>query len=108
MIKKYWKEAMNREVIENEKGFVSYQFNGEICYIVDIYVEPEHRKSNVAASLADQVVVIAKDKGCKFLMGTVNLQGSDPSRSMMVLLSYGFKIHSQDILNTVLMKQIGE
>lgn len=106
MYKEYWKETFGRDVVENESGFASYKITGDYCYIVDIYVKPEYRKMNIASKLADKICVIAKERKCKHVIGTVNLQSSDPTRSMAVLIGYGMKIHTQDTNTTVLIKDI--
>ncbi len=91
----YIKEIDDTETIEDDKGFATYKFVGnEECYIKDIYVKPEYRKENIAAGYADQIAIIAKEKGCKTLVGSVNTNIKDPTSSMKVLLAYGMKFHS--------------
>jgi GNAT superfamily N-acetyltransferase len=72
-------------------GFATYHINvnGE-CYIEDIYVIPEERRSGLATKMADGIAFIAKEKGCNILTGSVvpSAKGADDSRN--VLASYGF------------------
>lgn len=88
----YIKEREGREIVETADGFATYTWLGEdSCYIVDIYVRPEARKSGVASSLADQVAVLAKEVGCKRLLGSVDPSLPSAGASFMVLLAYGMR-----------------
>lgn len=89
----YIKERENKEIIENEYGFATYQFLPEgRCYITDIYIHPDHRCIGAAALLADRIADIAKDKGCKVLLGSVCPQANHSTESLKILLAYGFKL----------------
>lgn len=70
-------------------GFATYHLNPEECYIEDIYIVPEKRKSKEAATLADKIIVIAKERNIKLLTGSVNLKINGKEDSMRVLLAYG-------------------
>lgn len=88
---KYCKERENKEIIEDERGFATYVFLKDGVYVVDIYVCPDHRHSNVAASYADQIAQIAKAKGLNKLYGSVAPNANNSADSIKVLLAYGFK-----------------
>jgi GNAT superfamily N-acetyltransferase len=94
LIKAYWKELNNTEVLEHEHGFLSYRVLGKEFYIVDIYVKPEKRRENVSLELAEKAKEIAISLGCSKLVGSVALDNNDPSTSMFLLLKYGYKWHS--------------
>ena len=89
----YIKEHRNDEIIENDDGFATYRYlnNGKSVYILDIYTKPSNRKSHIAASFADQIVAIAKEKGATELFGTVQPAANNSHISMLVLLAYGLK-----------------
>jgi predicted GNAT family acetyltransferase len=88
----YLKERENFEIIENEMSFASYQIQGESLYIKDIYILPELRGQGMATDLADQIVMIGKEKGCKFIIGTVSPKDPEATRNLKVLLAYGFHL----------------
>lgn len=96
---KYLKELKNYEMYQDENGFITYgeMLDGKYkyMYIEDIYVVPEKRKSSIASGYADLVLKKAKDAGCSRLLGSVvpSLQ-PDSHYRMLVLLGYGFKLHS--------------
>jgi ribosomal protein S18 acetylase RimI-like enzyme len=102
----YFKEREGFETIENEIGLAAYRINGEECYIKEIYVLPEFRKSHAGSGLADSIVKIAKDKGCRMLTGSVVPSTVGASVSMMAMLKYGFKIHSAQNDFIVMSKEI--
>jgi GNAT superfamily N-acetyltransferase len=87
----YVTETNLKKIIEKDWGFATYHFRGAECYIEDIYVVPEQRKSDCASSLAQEIEQIAKAAGCKYLTGSVNTSIKDPTTSIRVLLAYGFK-----------------
>lgn len=89
----YYAEREGHAVIEDERGFATYCFpEDHECYIVDIYVDKEHRLSGVAASYADKISEIAKKKGCTILSGSVDSRLSSADDSIKVLQAYGMRL----------------
>lgn len=89
---RYIKEHRGDSIVEFSNGFATYRYLDDFTvYIVDIYVLPEDRKSDVASALADQICTIAKLRGCKTLKGTVDVNGVNPTTSIAVLIGYGMK-----------------
>lgn len=106
----YVKERLGDDILEGEKGFLTYRFikDGETdaLYIVDLYVRPDFRQTRVASEMADQVVTYAKNKNCKTLLGTVSPSAKNATESLKVLLGYGMKLHSCDKDMIVFRKDI--
>lgn len=92
----YKKEFENYETIEDDNGFMNYTFHGECCYIHEVYVVPDKRKEKIASGYADQVAKIAKEKGCKKLLGSVVPGLKDATYRIKVCLSYGFSLQSSE------------
>lgn len=90
----YLKERENKQVLETEDAFCVYQDHENFTYIVDIYVRPEKRKLGLAATIADQVCDLAKDKGFKFVVGSVDVSALGATESLKVLLAYGMRVDS--------------
>ena len=90
----YITEREGKSIIEDEKGFATYNINGDNCYIVDIFVRKEYRKENIASKYADEITKIAKENGCTYLTGSVCPTAHGANTSMKVLLAYGFKLES--------------
>lgn len=91
----YVRERLGDEIIENECGFATYRFiEGGFCYIVDIYIKPEFRKTYNATTLADEITKIAKFKGCHTLLGSIVPTANSSTASLKVLLGYGMTLQS--------------
>ena len=90
----YIKERENKDIVETDEGFATYQIYGDECYIADIYVIPGARKTGLASQLANQIKGLAKSSGCKILTGSVCLDANNAVASMNVLYAYGMKVHS--------------
>jgi ribosomal protein S18 acetylase RimI-like enzyme len=94
MWSEYFKEREGYETLQNEKACLTYKIAGEECYIKDIFVLKEHRRSSVGSSLADKCAEIAISSGCKFLSGTVVPSTNGSTSSLKGLLAYGFEVKS--------------
>lgn len=102
----YIKEREDKETIENDRGFLTYFFIPQGCYIQDLYVSPDYRHSHEASQLADQVVEIAKQKGISKLYGSVSPNSQGGTDSLKVLLAYGFKLDSCGPAGIIMVKDI--
>jgi predicted GNAT family acetyltransferase len=92
----YILEREGENVITAERGFATYKFGQGYCYITDIYVQPEARKSGLASSLADEVCKIAKSHSVSLLVGSVDTEAVGATTSMKALLGYGFSVSHND------------
>ncbi len=90
----YFKEREGFDAIITDEGFASYKITGEECYIRDIWVHRDFRKKGIASEMADDIAEIAKKAGCTYLTGSVSTTANNSTESVLVLLAYGFKIHS--------------
>ena len=90
----YCKERGIKHVIESDVAFCTYFFLQDGAYIEDIYVKPDYRKSDIASQMADQVAVIAKEKGFNKLYGSVVPTAKGSSESLKVLFAYGMRLDS--------------
>jgi GNAT superfamily N-acetyltransferase len=89
----YISERLGQDmVLYPETGFGTFEIQDRECYIVDIFVEKEFRKQNVATRIADDIVQIAKAKGCITLKGTVQTNTKNSETSEAVLQAYGMKL----------------
>lgn len=102
----YAKERLGQETVESEKGFATYEINGDECYIVDIYVVPSERRSGEASRLADRITEIALAKGCKVLTGTVYTRARGATASIKTLLAYGFEFASSTDDALIFLKEL--
>lgn len=91
---KYIKERNNKEIVENEKGFMTYYFIGDACYIEDVYVLPEYRRTKQCVEFGEQVEKIAKEKGCTKMYGSVVPSAPYSTINLMGLLNFGWRLDS--------------
>lgn len=90
----YIKEREDKQIIESHEGFATYKiFNNGECYLQDLYVIPEKRKSGLAKEMTDAVVKIAQEQGCHTLIGSVCSEDKFCTRNMKVFLAYGMQLH---------------
>lgn len=86
----YIKEREGKDIIEDVRGFATYEIYGsEAVYIVDIFVRKEFRNEGIAKSYADAIASIARDKGIKLMLGSVDPRANGASASEKVLIAYG-------------------
>ena len=114
MYAEYLKETLGQEYKEDAegRGFLTYGYN---CipgvdfphlYIVDLWVKPEHRKSHVAANLADSVCEEAKSKGVAFCFGSVCKHSKTEESAKKILKAYGMTKYAEDQDMTWFVREI--
>lgn len=102
----YISEREGKHILEHAQGFATYMFMEKGCYIEDIFVQKEYRKTGVAAHLADQIVEIAKEKGYTKLFGSVVPSANNSTESLEVLLAYGFRLDNTSNNFILMVKEI--
>ena len=90
----YREERNEAKFIEKENGFASYSIHNDECYLQDIYVRPEFRKTGLAKELADEVCKKAIEGNCKRLIGSVVVGTRGDSLNLRLLLEHGMKLLS--------------
>lgn len=90
----YLHEKTDVKILESPNAFATYVFTDKGCWIKDIYVKPEFRKTNLARDLANMISEIAKEKGVKTLLGSVIPSNKNSTDSLKVLLAYGMTLDS--------------
>lgn len=103
----YIAEHTHGEVIETDRGFVTYVFTPEnTCYIQEIYVAPRYRKSGAGGDFLAQIEGLAKQRGCKKVLGSVVPSAKGSTISLKVLLAVGFKLESSSADFILMNKEI--
>lgn len=94
--KDYLKEEEGQEVIEIGSGFVTYEIDGEECFIGSIYVEPEARGGKQSLKLLRLVGEAAAAKGCKFISANTFHTGEmeKVTRKVQLMVEAGFLVKS--------------
>lgn len=89
---KYKKERENVESIQVDGAFITYKWLKDYCYIEDVYCVAELRDSGIAHELAEKVEKLAKAKGYRRMLGSVDTAANEPERSLRACFNNGFKI----------------
>lgn len=102
----YFKEREGFETISTEVAIANYKITGDTCYIKDIFVHKDFRKSGEGSVVADKIAVIAKENGCKYLTGSIvpSLPGS--TGTMFAMIKYGFKLKESHNDFIILFKEL--
>lgn len=103
---KYIEEREGKYIYEDERGFATYVFNdGGECYIMDIFVQKEYRKDGIATFYGKEIEKIAKEKDCRYLVGSVSPTANGSTESMKFMIAYGFELDSC-INNLIFLRKI--
>lgn len=103
---KYIKEREGLNIIEKDYGFVTYSIKDSICFIHDIYISSEDRKLGLGHSLADEVVLDAKEQNCNILKGSVCPMANNATEAMKFQLAYNMKLEKSTAYSIVFWKEI--
>lgn len=106
MFKEYFKELKDLHVYEEENGFILYKLQPPYLYIRDIYVKPEHRRSHLAADMADKLAKVAKDLGYTHMLGDVEPSNNSATASIKVLLAYGMRVKEANQDEIIFIKEL--
>lgn len=107
--KSYLEETYEGEscyIDPQNRGWASYKISGDECYIVHCYLAPDFRGKTMMSELCQNIEKVAKDKGCKYMTGTVDLSSKNPERSMRMMITDGYKLHSAQNNVIVLIKYL--
>ncbi len=92
LFSKYLEERQGTKVITSDVGFATYkQIDDETVYLIDIFVEKEHRRKGLASQLSLQVQIEAERLGCTKLLGSVDITANGVTNSLKAVLADGFE-----------------
>jgi GNAT superfamily N-acetyltransferase len=84
----YLLEREGYHSIVTDSGFATFKLiSPEVCYLRDIYVKPEFRKTKVGTDIHNQVVSEAVQRGASILLGSVCLDAPSVDRSIKAMYS---------------------
>lgn len=106
MFKEYLKERENKEVIENEYGFLVYKIFDKECFLADFYIKPAFRKTFVVGDFVSQLEVIAKDNGCECITAQIQIADKGHKVTLSAAFKLGFNIVSSNNNAIIIMKEV--
>lgn len=109
LYKSYVEEQLsNRFVHEDEFGFITYNFQGHMCQLEEIYIIPEHRRKGIASKYYKMMEEIAKENDCDMLLGSIVIGTNNAEESMQCLFKNNFKLYQNNGNMIYLIKELGE
>lgn len=88
----YIKERGGVDILEDDHGFATFKFiDKDTCYIVDIFVVKEMRRNNKASDYAKEIEIIAKERGCKYMLGSLSTFATNFNASEALMKANGYK-----------------
>lgn len=94
------------------RGWASYKIDGDECYINHCYLAPDFRGQALMSELCSNIEKIARESGCKYMTGTVDVdpknqvETSNPIRSLKMMATDGYRIHSANNNIIVMIKDL--
>jgi GNAT superfamily N-acetyltransferase len=104
----YYKERFGWDVLMNESGFIVYDIKSPDASIEEFYIEPSKRGTTAAKKLADEVIRIARERGCTKVWAKVVPGFPGSEQAMRTNLHYGFKLIGCRGNDIIIMKEIGQ
>lgn len=90
----------------DNRGWASYKIDGEECYINHCYLHPDFRGKTLMSEICKPIEEIAKKRGCKFMSGTVDINSKNKEKSIRMMITDGYKLHSAENNIIVLIKEL--
>ncbi len=90
----YKTETLGSSFINHDRGFLEYTIDKKECFICELYIEPDFRKSGLGSELANKLMKIAKGYECEIITCQTDMNQNNPETAVKAILGYGFKIHS--------------
>jgi len=92
----YMKEREGIDFHKSEHGFVAYKIESSHLFLLDVWVAPTVRRARICYSLVDQLILLAKQKGCTTVHCQTDVRTKNPEISLLAIINYGFKINGAD------------
>lgn len=103
---KYIQERDQAEIIENDFGFVTFKIVNKECFILNMYVLPEYRRSGNFSCMIKLLGEKALQEGCEFISGNIQMYDSGKNKTLSAALSVGFEIVASDINTICIIKKL--
>ena len=95
------------QVIEESFGWVNFYPLGEYCYLENMFIHKEFRKTQHGTSLLNRVELSAKEVyGCKYLTTTISKHFGDPEPTLKICKKRGFEVCGTSEDAIILIKEL--
>jgi GNAT superfamily N-acetyltransferase len=90
----YILEREGKQIIERPEGFATYFYTNDMCYVENVYVAPEFRRTKIGRELLEKAASEAKLRGIKKLLVTVRPSANGSTTSLKAVTACGFTLQS--------------
>lgn len=104
---KYHAERTGGSLLENEHGFIAYRIAGHECFIVDMFIAPEKRRTPLFKKMMGELEIFAKSSGGTLLTANIFLNDPGASNTLIAALKSGFKVTGTGNGVLLITKDIG-
>jgi len=104
----YVEEREGAITIENDKGFISYKFDGDYLFIVDLFIAKPYRRTKAGSQFGKQIEAIARLNGKIGIMCTAANNALNYKEAVQFIKSNGYKIISGTDEQTYFIKDLKE
>lgn len=88
----YVKERIGAELYENpDTGFIVYRIQPPVVEILELYVQPFHRRQANGTWMADCIAKLGKKHGCNLMLVTLCKRAKNWEESLKAFQAYEFK-----------------
>ncbi len=91
----YVQERLGLSIIEDERGFVTFEIMGGILWIRDMFVKKEYRQQGVAREWIESLFIIANDNQCTQVSTHVCINSVGWDLSFKLMVGFGFIVVGQ-------------
>lgn len=106
LYEKYILEREGARVIKNDHAFVAFKVVEDAAFILNIYVEPEFRKSGLAKMMVDEAIKKSIDMGAKSIFGDIYFSDPNRAKTLATAIALGFDLFGSDGIKLVIFKDI--
>lgn len=99
----YVRERNKWDVIENDDGFLAFQFGDGVCWVRELYIRPEQRNKKCAKLMLDLLAEQCAKKDVKFFYATVCPYAREANAVLTMAINYGFKLCDVDPVGRVVV-----
>ena len=105
LLVKYYKEREGLEYTETNKFCFTYKVNETFFYVKDFYVEPEFRGKETYKEVMDELLRLANENECKYIMGSTDIKTNN-TKMLKIFKNLGFKYYERQKDLNIFIKEI--
>lgn len=102
----YVLERQGLSVMTYDSGFIAYKCEKEECFIAEMFIKKDKRKTGLGKSMIAVISEVAKQSGCKVITANIHLNDPNASSTLVAAICTGFKVECADRGAILISKKI--